>query len=184
MRDSIDKPDTQAVFYCQSGTSWCCMPREGVKDLTTVTNTTCCSISDLQFTAPSPSVYTFAQDLATRTAIPADSNLATQTSNMQSTDTASPTNSQQAAQTTGNSSTTSGSNSRIGIYVGVPVGVVAFIALLAIGWLVLRKRRRTHKGPSPEAKQYSYSAHVDAERPSEMPNEGIAPPELPGIRAH
>lgn len=201
----LDKPDTQAVYYCLEGTSWCCMPREHVTDLGTITNTTCCSISDLTFAAPSPIIFTVAMDEAKTTAVQIVSSLGvatvstqsaatTNTAGMSGATTGTSGNGGAVSATGGSSASSataapssSGSHSMIGVYVGVPLGVVLFIALGVIGWLVLRKRKSqgsdavqpgyaSQDVPIYEAAEPKYSQYGQqyvAPPPSELPHQGV-----------
>jgi hypothetical protein len=147
------------------------------------TNTTCCTIDDLKFTAPSPLVFTIAQNQVLNTATESFSSLRISTiSTAKATSTSvasSATSAQGAASASALPAGTSSSsfNSKIGIYVGVPLGIVLLIALAAIGWLFMRKRRNarsnnvTHGKPSYEA-EMKYPQYAEADvgtRPSELP---------------
>lgn len=196
LTQSSDKPDTQAVFYCLSTDSWCCLPPQGAVDLGATLNTTCCTISDLEFTAADPVVYTHAQLAFLATATPTAGTSSTVTSLSSVAVAASSTlvsttipsqPSPSASVSPSSSGTSSSSNSKIGIYVGVPLGVVLAIALGVIAWLVMRRRKATRSpavpGPPVYQNTEKYPAHGEADmdrQPSELPGGRQFPVELSG----
>lgn len=202
-----DRPDTQAVYYCLTGTEWCCMPREKVQDLGAVTNTTCCSISDLTFAAPSPIVEIIAQDanmLVSRltvgtmgtsttvrgvvsTGVAAQSTMVGGTA--ASTTGAGGSGSPTAGSSSGNAG--SSSDSKMGIYVGVPLGILLAIALGVIAWLVWKRkqdaktRNVVYEAPAygNDAKYPSHPEIYAVRTPLEMSGEREVYSELPNSRA-
>ena len=167
---------THAVYYCLSGNSWCCST--GAPDFSPIINTTCCSISNLEFDATSPTVYTqaalnFVSTISgaspTKTA-----SLSTHSTSSAPTETSSVSTSPSPSST---SSSSSGS-SKTGIYVGVPLGIILALALGIIAWLVWRKRRRTSQPQELANNTQRVEKQQWFMQPSELPNNQPAAIEL------
>ncbi|KAF2124077.1 hypothetical protein P153DRAFT_361690 [Dothidotthia symphoricarpi CBS 119687] len=147
--DGMGDPMSHAIHYCLTSDAWCC-PTGALRDIGTPLNTTCCTITDLEFTAPDPVVYTTANlavaistiagsassSSATRVSIGTLSSSALSTG----ASTSQPSSSSQNSQASQTAAAGSGSSSKTGIYVGVPLGIALLAAIGVIAWF-LRKRK-------------------------------------------
>jgi hypothetical protein len=185
----IDDPATHAVFYCLQTNTWCCPT--GSIDVSQIVNTTCCSRPDLVFSAPDPVIYTVAQVDIVATATQSDVRIAA-TRMASAVITGGVTQAAQSSTSLGFATSassapaqaeSSSSNNKIGVYVGVPLGILLAIALGVIACLVLRnrnlKKRETGHPYHNEVnavvnnKQMGYThSHVNelGTRPEELPN--------------
>lgn len=148
----VGAPDTHAILYCLQAEQYCCPIQKDI-DLSSGINTTCCSSSDLVFQAADPMVYTiasldFVATASRRSTTTAVSSADTLTTTTQVSTTTSSTQPSQSSSTSSSPppSSSSSSDSKIGIYVGVPLGVVLLIALGIIAWLLVRKRKKAAAG--------------------------------------
>jgi hypothetical protein len=123
----------QLVFQCPQADTWCCnkgdIPHQA--DRINRTNTACCSVTELLFKAPAPSVY-------------ATASYATLSGISFSIATLIPTTSSSSANgASSNTSATSHSkpSSALAVGLGAGLGGGAVIAI-ALGWLLIRRRRR------------------------------------------
>jgi hypothetical protein len=159
MTTILDNLDNHAVFYCLEKDSWCC-PTGGDPDGSQIVNTTCCSTTNLVFTAADPLIYTVAEVniVATATQSPRiagtptpaliDSISGIAGTNVQSTQISSPSSSPSSPSSI---SSTSPSNDKIGVYVGVPLGIALAIAITLIAWLVVHNRKLRMKRETGDA---------------------------------
>lgn len=183
---TIDKPDTHAIHYCLSANSWCCPT--GPLNGATIINTTCCNKADLTFSAADPVVYTIAnigdvvstaitQGGATtssaKTSAFASSSIAVTAFAQPSQSVSFASSSPAASSLAGGGGDTS--NSRMGVYVGVPLGILLAIALGVIAWLLFKLKKKNAaqgtyagQGGLPEAGGIGVGAPVQ-DKPGRMP---------------
>lgn len=151
--------NTGLIFNCLKKESWCCAYVGGsLKDWKPASdvNTTCCAINDLTFTAEDPIVYATAT-VPIKLSIQSTSTEPTSTlfSTISQERTASeitslPTSDGDASagdagqQGTGESGLSTGA--KVGLGVGIPVGVLGLAVLGAFFWMRRRKRSSKTKG--------------------------------------
>jgi hypothetical protein len=132
----------QLAFQCPGTNTWCCnkgdIPHQ--VDRINRTNTACCSVTELLFKAPAPSVYATAAYLA-QSGIPFS--IATLVPSTPTTS-ASSTNGAQAS-TSATSHSTSSSALTIGLGAGLGGGAAI---ILALGWVLMLRRWRRSAGSS------------------------------------
>ncbi|KAF3031504.1 hypothetical protein E8E12_001251 [Didymella heteroderae] len=154
--------NTGLLFKCLESESYCCAYVGGsLRDWPKQadTNLTCCTIDDLTFKAPDPVVYataSFSNRVSTQSTSTYSTStyLSTISQDLTATRadiTSSPTgddawlggNAQQQSTTSGLST-----GAKIGIGVGIPLGVIGLAAIAALFWLRRRRQARASKNSS------------------------------------
>jgi hypothetical protein len=175
--------DSHGVFYCLKDDKWCC-PTGGF-DGSQALNTTCCSRTDLSFTASDPLVFTIAAvNMVATMSVPRPSATLTGALSSFIAATASPTPTH-SSQNAPASSSPPATNSKIDLYVALPLGILLAIALGIIFWLVKRNRKPTQE-PADDAVRMTDIYAQEKElpryelesRPTELSDNKIMAPEL------
>ncbi|KAH7076676.1 hypothetical protein BKA63DRAFT_602435 [Paraphoma chrysanthemicola] len=162
--DKVNNRNNHLIFKCPEPEKWCCDTGEPAppEDRVNRTNTTCCNISDLVFTAPEPAVYTTAAYSGLAFTVKTLTTVSLPTVSFISNATGTPAPS---ASGTGLAAAPSSSTPSLAIGLGTGLGGGAVIAL-GLGWFFLRRRRKT-MSESPEIE-------VATEEPPEMTGQDIA----------
>ncbi|KAI0140407.1 hypothetical protein BJ166DRAFT_117832 [Pestalotiopsis sp. NC0098] len=138
------------------------------------------------------SANTVYRELATATSTSTDSTSTSETTSMSATSTS--TSTAPTTSSTSSTSSGSGSSSSKAWIAGAVVGPVAALAMIALGFYLLRRRRRTAAAPTPDSNEgmrhldghNSAKTELDASTtpsmqydPVEMPSRQYAPVEMP-----
>jgi hypothetical protein len=170
--------NTGLIFNCQKKESWCCgyvgvdgfrgWPRQDS------VNTTCCNIDDLSFKAADPIVYATALSSATasasQSAITVTQYVTTTQVDLSSLPTQRSDELSEDKLQQQESSPGSNTGAKIGLGVGIPLAIIAFIAIGTFFWL---RRRRRSAAPKDTSDDSTSSA---SDKRSELPYE-----ELPSV---
>ncbi|KAJ4986950.1 hypothetical protein SVAN01_07491 [Stagonosporopsis vannaccii] len=152
------EPDrnTGLVMNCLKPESWCCAYVGGsLRDWKSQANinTTCCTIDDLTFEAADPIVYATAtnpiklstQSASTSATSTSLSSVSLPTTATQAEHSSLPTTDGNPEQSSNSDSTGLSTGAKVGLGVGIPLGVIGLAAIAAFFWL---RRRRTAKPSS------------------------------------
>ncbi|KAF2819005.1 hypothetical protein CC86DRAFT_149762 [Ophiobolus disseminans] len=164
--------DNKLTWKCPQDNIWCCNtgdsgPYEGRVNRT---NTTCCTITDLLFTAKNPEVFATASIFGSMYSIPTlVSSTAFRNVTSQTTATNTPSTSPTAANALESTTAAPSSSGPSTLAIGLGAGLGSFAAIaLGIGsFLIWRRRKRTTESPRSATPAKELSDHGLAEASSQ-----------------